>query len=53
MDDAAAPERERGDPLRNAFTAEIEALVEQIRALTAQIESGKRVAGERLSMHGE
>ena len=36
MDDAAAPERERGDPLRSAFTAEIEALVERIRELSAE-----------------
>ena len=48
MDDAAPPEREYGDPLHSAFTAEIELLVERIRELTAEIESGKRV-----SMHGE
>jgi hypothetical protein len=47
MDDTAAPEQECGDPLRSAFVAEIETLVERIRVLTAEIEAGKRVAGER------
>jgi hypothetical protein len=42
MDDTAAPEQECGDPLRSAFTAEIEGLVERIRVLTAEIEAGKR-----------
>jgi hypothetical protein len=47
MDDTAAPEQECGDPLRSAFTAEIEGLVERIRVLTAEIEAGKREDGQR------
>jgi hypothetical protein len=43
MDDVP-PER---DPLRSAFTVEIEELAEQIREVTARIEAGKREDGQR------
>jgi hypothetical protein len=37
------------DPLRSAFTAEIEELTEQIRELNARIEAGEAGKGRRSS----